>query len=72
MKKALLIVGGLAVLLAAAVTAIGYYIFDRNEVEKNRAKTEPARQARWKEKETSEKIEEPKPLTNETASTSNL
>jgi flagellar basal body-associated protein FliL len=73
MKRLLLIVGALSVMLTAAVVGIGYYVTDEREKEKNAKRTEPARKARWPEKEAEVKpIEETKPQGDETKDTPNL
>jgi flagellar basal body-associated protein FliL len=50
MKKALLIVGGLAVALVAALVGIVWYLLSSSEAEKNRKRTEAARANRWRDR----------------------
>ena len=67
MKKLALIIGALAVLIVGALTAIAYSVLNNSESEANKAKTEPARKARWAEKEVKEEAkQEAKPAENET------
>lgn len=47
MKKALIIIGALAVLSTGALAGLCFYLFNSKEEEKNKAKTAPARAARW-------------------------
>lgn len=46
MKKALLIIGGLAMLLVASTVGIAWYAISKSEDEKNSERTKPARDAR--------------------------
>jgi hypothetical protein len=56
-RKALFVLGGLIIALIVAVVAVALFTIHKMESEKNRAKTEKARQRRWanpQESETSE------------------
>jgi len=46
MKKALLIVGGIAALLVSAVVALAWYAIGQKELELNRKRTEKARETK--------------------------
>lgn len=48
MKVALYIVGGLALVCVAFLSVASLYLFGENEKQKNAAKTQAARDARWK------------------------
>lgn len=47
MKTLAYVLGALAVACCAALAGVVLYVLHTTEVEKNRAKTEPARQQRW-------------------------
>lgn len=65
MKRAGLIVAALAVVLVGALGGMLYWAFTQNESEANKARTEPARRARWAAKE--EENEEVKTTENITS-----
>lgn len=50
MKKAVLIIGGITLVLLAGLIGMMYYIFSKAENDKNKSRTEAAREARWKNK----------------------
>ena len=47
MKKAIVILGALAVILVAGAVGMCYYLAQQLQLERNRSRTEKARQARW-------------------------
>lgn len=69
MKKTISILGGLAVVLVLSIIGVAYWMAGVNEDERNKKQTEPARNARWRDKKTTieeEVKEEVKPETKKT------